>query len=127
MKSLLGLMISAGLGLWLATIWVPGVSINLYSGSNFFGIPLAAAWQFFIIFGITLGLLLFFVKPILDTITLPLRIITLGLFGFLVSMFLVWVLGYLFKELHIPLFVPLFWTTFIITLLNFLISKFVLP
>jgi len=119
-------MISAGLGLWLATIFVAQVSVSTYPGSNFFGILLEAQWQFFILFGIILGLLNFFVKPILDTITLPLQIITLGLFGFLINMALIFTVDYIFKELSVPLLFPLFWTTLIIWILDFLLRKSIL-
>jgi len=42
-----------------------------------------------VILGIILGLLNYFVKPILEVISLPLEIITLGLFTFVINIFLV--------------------------------------
>ena len=96
MKRLLSSIISAGVGLWLATIFISGGTVIAYPGSNFYGINLSATWQLFILLGIILGLLNFFVKPILNVITLPLRIITLGLFGFVINMFLIWVVDYIF-------------------------------
>ncbi len=126
MRKLLSQIISAGLGLWLATLVVPEIKIQFYPDSNFFGIPLTAQWQLFILFGIILGLLNFFVKPILDTITLPLRIITLGLFSFVTNMALIWVIDYIFKEFSAPWLYPLLWTTLIIWTLNIIISKFLI-
>ncbi len=123
MKSLLSQIIGAGFGLWVASVLVTGVVVKVYPDSNFFGIPLTAQWQLFILFGIILGLLNYFVKPILNAITLPLRIITLGLFGFVVNMFLIWVLDYIFQELSVPFLYPLLLTTLIIWVLN-IISKF---
>src|SRR3989344_7823331 len=107
MKRLLSLIISAGAGLWLATVLIAQVTVKTYPDSNFFGINVIAPWQFFILFGIILGLLNFFVKPILNVITLPLRIITLGLFGFLINMFLIWIVDYIFREFSAPWFFPL--------------------
>lgn len=123
MKRLLSSILSAGIGLWLATILVAGTSVIIYPNSNFYGINIGAQWQLFVLLGIILGLLNYFVKPILNAITLPLRIITLGLFGFVVNMFLVFVLDYIFMEFSAPWFYPLLWTTLIIWALNVVISK----
>ncbi|PIR72739.1 MAG: hypothetical protein COV26_02395 [Candidatus Nealsonbacteria bacterium CG10_big_fil_rev_8_21_14_0_10_36_23] len=110
----MGLLISqillAVLGLWLATIFVPKVE---FTGSI----------QTFLIAGAILGALNFFLKPILKKITLPLRILTLGLFGFLINMGIIWIVDIIFPELVIPGIVPLFWTTLIIWALGYIISK----
>lgn len=123
MKRLLISMVSAALGLWLAMIFIPGVLVQTYSDSQFFGISLATQWHFLAVFGIVLGLTTFFVKPILDTLTLPLRIITLGLFGFFINMALLWVMDYIFRELSLPLFYPLAWTTIIIFFLRGVLER----
>ena len=122
MKKILSQIIAATLGLWLATILVTGAKVELLADSNFFGFSLKALWEIFVLLGITLGLLNYFVKPILDTITLPLRIITFGLFSFLINMLLLWVVDSIFRELTIPLFIPLFYTSLIIWGLHVLLS-----
>jgi uncharacterized membrane protein YvlD (DUF360 family) len=124
MKKLLSHMVSAGLGIFLATIFIQGVRVTIFSDSNFFGFPITATWQLFILFGLILGLLNFFVKPILDVITLPLRILTLGLFTFVINMALVFALDIIFGELSIGLYLPLVYTTLIIWGLNLLLSIF---
>lgn len=122
MRKLLCKMTGSGLGLWLATLFVVGVKVQTYPDSSFFGISLSENWKFFVFFGIILGLLSYFVKPVLNAITLPLRIITLGLVGFLVNMFLVWVMDIIFKEVSIPLFLPILYTTLIIWGLNIVLK-----
>jgi putative membrane protein len=122
MKKLLFHVISASTGLWLASLFIPGVFIQPHSDSNFFGFPLTAAWQLFILFGVILGLLNYFVKPILDTITLPLRIITLGLFSFVIGAGLLFAVDILFEELTIPLLFPLLLTTLTIWAINIVVS-----
>jgi len=112
--------------LWLAVQFVPGVKVKLLSGSNFFGFMITTQWQLFLLLGIILGLLNFFVKPILDAITFPLRIITLGLFSIITGMVILWIVDILFKELSAPFLWPLLWTTLIIWVLNHVIQKFVL-
>ena len=126
MKRLLSQMISAGLGLWIATMFIAGATVSTLPNSNFFGFAITAQWQLFILFGTILGLLNFFVKPVLNIITLPLRIITLGLFSIVTQAALIWVLDIMFPELSIPLFYPLLWTTLIIWVANLLLSKSIL-
>lgn len=123
MRKLLSHILAAVLGLWLATLFIPGIHIGLQNDSSFFGIRLTHVAQVYVLLGIILGLLNFFVKPILDIITLPLRIITLGLFGFVVQMALLWAVDVMFIELNAPLFWPLFWTSLAISLLYFVIGK----
>lgn len=114
LKKILAQIGGAIAGIWLAVTFVPGAHIELLGDSAFFGISLTAVWQVFIILGIILGLLNFFVKPILNLITLPLRILTLGLFGFVINMGLLWVVDVMFREFSAPLFYPLFLTSLII-------------
>ena len=123
MSRILVQIIAAVLGLWLAILVVPGVYVTVFSDSSFFGIPLNAQWQIFLLLGIILGLLNFFVKPLLNIITLPLRILTLGLFGFFVNMALVWIVDVMFEELSAPWFFPLFWTAIIIAIVNIFSQK----
>lgn len=89
------------LGLWLAARFVP--EVELVDGT-----------KTLVLAGFVLGLLNFFIKPVLKKITLPLRIITLGLFGFVINMFIVWNVDILFPGLIIKGLLPLFWTTVII-------------
>jgi len=122
MTKLIYQIVSAMLGLWLATMFIPGVFVSVYSDSNFFGFKLTVLWQVYLLLGVILGLLNFFVKPILDVITLPLRIITLGLFGFAINMGLIWLIDIFFEELNTPLLYPLLWTTLIIFVINIILS-----
>jgi len=121
-KKLIGQIIAAVLGLWLASSFVPGVEIQLLQDSSFFGIGLTAVWQIYLFLGVVLGLLNFFVKPLLNLITLPLRIITLGLFGFVINIALIWILDVMFKEFLATLLYPLLLTTLIVWGLNILAS-----
>lgn len=119
MKKLLLKIAAATIGLWLATVLVPGISVRLLSDSNFFGLHISATWQMFLILGIVLGLLNYFIKPILDTITFPLRIITLGIFSIVTMMATIWIESMAFRELSVPLWLPLLWTAVIIWMVNF--------
>lgn len=126
MKRLLSQIIAAIVGLWLSSYFVPGVIIEAYADSSFFGIGLTVQWQMIVLLGIILGLLNFFVRPILKTIALPLEIITFGLFTLVINMGLIWFLDLMFDELYVPWMWPLIYTTLIVWALNLIISKFVI-
>ena len=123
MKKLFSNIFAGFLGLWLTVLFVPGVVLNIFTDSNFFGFSLTTQWHIFIVLGIILGLLNYFVKPILNGITLPLRVITLGIFGVIVNMAIVWFLDIMFKEISIPFWLPLLETSLIVWAINFLLLK----
>jgi len=93
--------VAAIVGLWLAKEFVTGVA---FTGTI----------KEFIYAGLILGILNSIIKPILGFITLPLRIITLGLFSLIINMAMVWITMVLFPQLIIPGLSSLFWTTIIV-------------
>ena len=125
MKRLLSQVAAAILGLWLAAMFVPGIVIRAYPSSNFFGFSLTAPWEIFLVLGIVLGLLNYFLKPLLKILSLPIEIITLGLFTIVINMALIWILDKMFDELYVPLFLPLLYTALIIWASNIIISLFI--
>jgi len=120
------LQIIAGVsGFFLATRFVPGVSLEVIPGqSSLFGIDFTATWQILLLIGTALGLINFFIKPILKIITLPLRILTLGLFGLVLNMIIVWAIDVFFPELIIEGIIPLFLTTAIIWGISFFLGLY---
>jgi putative membrane protein len=124
MKRLLSQIIAGSLGLWLATLFVAGVVIRVYPDSNFFGFPLTIQWEVILVLGIVLGLLNYFLKPLLKTLALPLEIITLGLFTVVINMALLWILDLMFDELYVQPYLPLLYTTLIVWALNLIIGFF---
>jgi len=124
MKRLLSQIIAATLGLWFSSLFVPGIIIGAYPTSNLFGFSLTTQWQIFLVLGVVLGLLNYFLKPLLRALSLPLEIISLGLFTIVINMGLIWLLDMMFDELYIPLFLPLLYTSLIVWVLNVIISFF---
>lgn len=106
-------IIAAILGIFLATKFIPGV--------EFFG-----SVEILLLAGGILGLVNFFIKPILKAISLPLRILSFGLFSLVINMVLVWlVVDVLFPEtLEIKGLIPLFWTTVIVWALNLTLETY---
>ena len=110
-----------------ATIWTANELVE--------GVVFKGTVQELIIVGLILGLLNFFIKPILRLITLPLRFITLGFFGIVLDMFLIWI-----TDVSADIFVPgaldiigirpLFWATIIMWIVGIairLLAPILLP
>jgi putative membrane protein len=106
------LHILAGIaGLWIALQLISGVE---FSGSN----------QLLLITGLILGILNAVIKPLLNILTLPIRILSLGISSLFINLLLVWALDVLFVELEFIGFLPLLWTTFIVWLVTIPLSLF---
>jgi putative membrane protein len=70
--------------------------------------------SFIFIAGLVLGSINFFIRPLIKFITLPLRIITLGLFTFIINIGIVWFVQAIFQEVQIDGFINLFYTVLIV-------------
>jgi len=64
--------------------------------------------------GVILGVLNFFIKPILQILTLPLHVLTLGVSALLINAAVVWLVQASFAEMTIDGFLPLIYTTLVI-------------
>ena len=96
-------------GLWVAIQFVEGV--------EFTGSP-----ALLLLAGCILGILNAIVKPLLNLITLPIRILTLGLSGLLINLLLVWTLDLVFPEITFATLLSLLWTTLIVWLITIPLS-----
>lgn len=76
-----------GLSLYLLTMFIEGIT---YTG----GLKL------FVISGIVLGLINFFVKPLLKIVSLPFVILTGGLFLVVINVGVLWFLSYFFSVIE---------------------------
>ncbi len=117
MYLLLRLLINAG-ALWAATTLVPGISFVGDTG------------RFFVV-ALIFGLLNALVRPILLLLSLPLLILTLGLFTFVLNAVILMLLGALSERLglgfHVDGFFPAFVGALIVTVVSFVLSLFVGP
>lgn len=115
-------ILSGILGIFLAVRFVSGVFLEVLPDSSFFGFKITQFWQILFLVGGILGLINFFIKPVLDKITWPLKILTLGLFSLILNMLIIKFLDILFLEFKILGLIPLFWTTVIVWLINFFLG-----
>jgi putative membrane protein len=109
MKKLFLYLLAGTAGFYLAVRFVPGV--------DFIG-----EIKYLIMAGCFLGLINFFIKPIIKATLLPLTILTLGLFGIIINIAIIWFVSLAFPELIINGFFPLFWTSLVVWLANFLLG-----
>ncbi|NQU83072.1 MAG: phage holin family protein [Parcubacteria group bacterium] len=115
MKSILGCILAGCIGLALAMLFVPSVIIQ---GNTIEVIKVI------IMAGGVLGLFNFFLKPIIKLITLPLRMLTLGLFGLVINMAIIWFIDVIFTpELTMIGIMPLFWTALLVWGTNLIFAK----
>ena len=120
MKKLFWQILVSTLAIFLAIKFVPGVTLKVIPGKSvYFNIKFTQDWQILIFIGVFLGLVNFFVKPILNLITLPLRILTFGIFSLIINMAIIFLLDVIFPELEISGISALFFTSLILWGLNF--------
>ena len=108
----------------MADKFVSGVDFT----GPFFVLPKSVAYLniFFntlVFAGISLGFLNFFIKPILNKISLPLRIITFNLFSLVLAMFMIWLIDLFFPELIIKGITALFFTAILVWAITFFLLK----
>ena len=110
MGFLLRAVISA-IGLWLATQWVRDVHVDSVGT--------------LILAGLLLGVVNAIVRPIAFILTLPITILTLGLFLFVLNSFMVWLVAAIIPSFHAPWFMPAFLTSIIVWLTGWVGSWFI--
>jgi putative membrane protein len=113
---MLGFLIRASIvacGLWAATVWVPGVTIDSPST--------------LVLAGVMLGIANAVVRPVAIVLTLPVTIVTLGLFLLVINAGMVALVAWMLPGMHVAGFWPAFWTALIVSLVNLVGSRLIGP
>lgn len=109
------LLINAA-ALWAATRLVPGISFD-------------GDWRLLLVVALVFGVLNVAVRPILILLTLPLFIITLGLFTFVLNAVMLWLTSVVSDALgigfHVEGFGAAFLGALVVTIVSFMLSLFV--
>ncbi|MEK7579507.1 MAG: phage holin family protein [Patescibacteria group bacterium] len=105
MRLILKLIITA-LAILLVAYLVPGVTV-------------ASFWTALFV-ALILGLLNLTLKPILIILTLPINLITLGLFTFVINALLFWLVGTFIEGFAVEGFVPAFVGALIVSIVGWL-------
>ncbi len=101
------------IAIMLAIRWVPGI---VYSG----------AWWGILIVGIIFGLVNTYIRPFIKLFTLPLLILSLGLFTFVINALMLmltsWLSGEFNLGFHVAGFKAAFWGSVVISLVSLILS-----
>ncbi len=98
------------LALYVANLLVPGFVV---SGS----------WKEYLIAGAFLGILNLIVKPVLKAISMPLIILTLGLFTLVINGLLLWTVAYIFDFMSVNSLTTLLYAAVIVSIINIFVSR----
>jgi putative membrane protein len=101
------------LGLWLATVWVPGVYID--------------SPRTLLLAGILLGIVNSIIRPIAILLTLPMTIVTLGFFLLVINAGMVALVAWMLPGMHLAGFGSAFWASVIVSLTSMVGSWFIGP
>lgn len=116
-------LIVNGIAIWLASQWVTGIEIDSNQGDSWGNVLIIALIA--LIFTVVNAL----VKPVVTLLSLPLMILTLGLFTIVVNALMLMLTAWISTSLDVGLTVDGFWTAvwgaLIISLVNFVLSAFV--
>jgi putative membrane protein len=115
MQILARLLINAA-ALWAATRLVPGISFT-------------GEWPWLLVVALIFGVLNVSVRPVLWFMTLPLLLVTLGLFTFVLNAVMLWLTGVVSDALalgfHVDGFGAALFRALVVTVVSFLLSLFV--
>jgi putative membrane protein len=98
-------------GLWLATQWVPGVHVDT--------VPML------LLAAVLLGVVNAIVRPIAFILTLPVTIVTLGLFLFVLNALMVWLVAWMVPGFHVRGFKAALLTAIIVWIVGWIGSWFI--
>ena len=101
------------LGFWLATLWVGGVRIDSPTT--------------LVLAGILLGVVNSVIRPIAIVLTLPMTLVTLGLFLLVINAGMVALVAWMLPGMHLAGFGSAFWTSVIVSLTSMVGSWFIGP
>ena len=106
-------LLAGALGLWLASEWVPGIEIK-------------GAWTL-LGAALLLGLANAILRPLLVILTLPVTLITLGLFLLVINATMLGLVAWAFDDFSIAGFWPALFGSIIVSLTGWLASAFIGP
>ncbi len=98
-------------GIFLAAFLVPGIAVAGY------GAAIKAA--------LLLGILNIFIKPVLLLLTLPINILSLGIFTLIINGLLLWLVGTVVAGFTISGFFTAILGSIIISILSILLNRFI--
>lgn len=102
MKILSHLLVSA-LAIVIATYLVPGATVTIFGA---------------VVLAVVLGIINVFIKPVIKLITLPITILTLGLFSLVLNACFILIAGKIVPGFNVVGFWTAFWFSIVLSLIN---------
>ncbi len=109
MKTIIHLLLSA-LAIFVTAYLLPGVSVD--------------KWETYFILAIVLGAINIFIRPVLMLLTLPLSIITLGLFSVVINAFMVLLAAKIVPGFSVDGFLSALYFGVVLGLVSFVLKRF---
>lgn len=99
------------------------ISVAVFATSKIIsGVVIDPIWIVFVV-GACLTLFNMFIKPIVNILTLPVNVITLGLFSLVINGALFWYLGTLIKGFSVETFYAAFIGALLVSIINWFLKK----
>ena len=111
MKGFLFRLLITAFGLWAAATIVPGVEIT--------------GWRALLVSALLLGIVNAVIRPIILILTLPLTVLTLGLFLFVLNAFCLWLASALVKGFEVHGFLAALFGALLVSVVSWLLTAFV--
>jgi putative membrane protein len=105
-------VLSNALGIWAAARLVPGIYFD-------------GGWEWLILAGAVLGLINFFIKPVVKIVSLPLIWVTLGLFTIVINVLMLNLAAKIVGALVIDTWTAAFWAVVVISAINYVVSSLI--
>jgi len=106
---------------WAVNIIALATVVNIFPGIN------VDTWQTTVIVALMIGLINAFLKPFIILYTLPLNIVSLGLFTLVINGFMFYLVSKIIDGFSIINFWSAFWGALIFSIISSLLSLFISP
>ena len=106
---------------FLATVIAVYLTVNLVPG-----IIVAGGWTTMLLVALVWSVITMVIRPVLQLLALPITIITLGLFSFVLNALLFWGMEFIVPGFDVTGFIPALLGSIVLSLVSWLIQK-VLP
>lgn len=109
MRILLKIIVGA-IAVFIASQWVTGIEVE--------------SWKAAFLASIVLGIINLVVRPVIKVLTLPITLLTLGLFSFVINTLLFWMASFFVEGFEVEGFIPAFLGALIMTVANWIFGWF---
>lgn len=110
MRILLKIIVGA-IAVFIASQWVTGIEVE--------------SWKAAFLASVVLGIINLIVRPVIKVLTLPITLLTLGLFSFVINTLLFWMASFFVEGFEVEGFVAAFLGALIMTVANWILGWFV--